>query len=134
MKPSCPKCAPFPHIADWPKLGEEVSGYRTCPVCGNKFNDKLEIVTTHQPKVEMEDPSNPGEYMAAYAEYKQNTRIRNLIIKWNMFDKNYVIYRIAEREDVRPGIVRGIYDSMYPQREQLHPKDIDGKFINKYVE
>jgi len=39
MRPICSKCAPFPKIADWPRLGPEQSGIRTCPVCGRHYHD-----------------------------------------------------------------------------------------------
>ena len=44
MKPVCPKCCPFPKTGRFPELGEEVDGYRKCPVCERVYNNNLEIV------------------------------------------------------------------------------------------
>lgn len=124
MRPVCPTCCPYPKTGRFPELGEEVSGCRTCPVCGDKFNQNLEIVTTHQKEEDdLDGYDNPGRYMNSLevdremSEENQKRWIQYFINKWPSWDRNYVIYRIAEMLDIRPGIVRAEFDK---HRESFH--------------
>ena len=148
MRPVCPKCCPFPLACPggpFPLLGEFNGLYRLCPNCGLKTNETgLPIThhkTTEQKKKGDDDPSNPGnlllknfqrlESLSRLDEKQQRWLINYFLKKYPLWDKNYLIYRIAENYDIRPGIVRGIYHELHPPKIDKHEQDINGKFIEK---
>lgn len=115
MRPVCPTCCTHPKTGKYPVLSEHDGKCRTCPVCDGKFNEQGLPITYHKTTQQKQDDTgegeNPGGYMTAFERTPMNEEvqrqwIRYFLNKWSLWDKNYVIYRIAEMLDVRPGIVR----------------------------
>lgn len=95
---------PIPY--EEPKDGK--AGYSPQP--GRKFS------TSNNPWVN--DPSNTPNLDSFEYEMTNDTKkwyIRYYLNKWRTWEKNYVIYRIAEILDIKPGLVRAEADQSEEQ-------------------
>jgi hypothetical protein len=79
-----------------------------CRIC-DKYYDKDGEEHKLEPKKEIKDPSNPGEYMSAFANKPIPIEaIHTMLRKYRFFDPQYAVRRVSEEYDISPKIIWGI--------------------------
>jgi hypothetical protein len=131
---TCPRCNPTKRVDKYPILdqtGLPSPRVYVCWRCGEYFDEHLRpyepkpdekvkpsSAPVHDPKKIVRnpwtnDPANAPNLDDFDYEMSDDTKeqlIRYYLNKWRTWDRNYLIYKIAEILDTKPGIVRAIAD------------------------